>query len=131
MTALKGASNVTVTYNSNALTAHVNTVQLDNVIAELESTHLGSTASESDPGLAKHTLDIGGDWNSTIDGYLGPDGMSGTKRTCVIVFGPSGSQVTYTWTSQAFITNWQIQSPANGKQTWTAKLNLSGAGARS
>lgn len=135
MTALKGAGNATVTYNSNALTNYINSVDLANVIAELESTHMGSTATSSDAGLVSSTLNMGGDWNSVIDGFLGPDSLTGTKRTTVIVFGPSGSQVTWTWTASGdvggFVTNYQVQSPANGKQTWTAQLRLSGLGVRS
>lgn len=135
MTALKGAGNATVTYNSNGLTNFVNSADLQNVIAELESTHLGSTAQSADAGLVSSALNIGGDWNSTIDGYLGPDSLAGTKRTTVIVIGPSGSQVTWTWTASGdvggFITNYQVQAPANGKLTWTAQLRLSGLGVRS
>lgn len=135
MTALKGAGNAAVTYNSNALINYVNSVDLQNVIAELEATHLGSTAMASDGGLVKHTLQMGGDWNDTVDGYLGPDSLTGTKRTTAIVFGPSGSQVTYTWTASGavggFITNYSIKTTAAGKLEWSATLNLSGLGVRS
>lgn len=130
MAAIKGAGNATVTYNSNALTNYVNSVDLQNTIAELEATHLGSTAQEADPGLSSHSLQIGGDWNATLDGYLGPDSLSGTKRTCVIAFVSSGTTVSYTWTTQAFITNYTITTAATGKLEWSATLRLSGPGSR-
>lgn len=124
--AVKGAGNSTFTYNSNALTAHMNQQDLQSTIQELEATNLASTAQESAPGLAKWTLSIGGDWNATLDGFLAPDAMSGTKRTGVATVSDGSSTVTYTWTSQAWITNYQIQTQANDKITWTATLNLSG-----
>lgn len=130
MTALKGAGHSTVTYNSNALTAYCNQNQLNNTVADLEATNLSSTATESDPGLTSHDLDIGGDWNPTLDGYLGPDAMSATKRTAVITYTDGSTTITYTWTSQAFITNYQVKTAATGKLEWSAKLRLSGAGSR-
>lgn len=130
MAATKGAGNATVTYNANAITNYTNSVDLQNTIAELEATHLGSTAQESDAGLGSYQLQIGGDWNPTIDGYLGPDSLAGTKRTCAIAFTSGGSTVTYTWTSQAFITNYTVRTSATGKLEWSATLRLSGAGSR-
>lgn len=130
MTATKGAGNSTVTYNSNPLTNYVNSAEVQNTIAELEATHLGSTAQESDPGLSGHSLNIGGDWHPTLDGYLGPDSLTGTKRTAAIAFTAGGSTVTYTWTNQAFITGYNVSTTATGKLVWTATLRLSGAGAR-
>lgn len=130
MAAVKGAGNSTVTYNSNALTSYVNSVDLQNTIAELEATHLASTAQEADAGLGSYQLQMGGDWNPTLDGYLGPDSLTGTKRTAAIAFTAGGSTVTYTWTSQAFITNYSITTSATGKLEWKATLRLSGAGSR-
>jgi hypothetical protein len=129
MTAYKGAGAATVTYNSNALTNYVNSVDLQNTIAELEATHLGSTGEESDPGLVNSTLNLGGDWHATLDGYLGPDSIAGTKRTAVITF-TAGSTVTWTWTSKAYITNFKVNTAAKDKITWTAQLRLSGLGVR-
>lgn len=135
MAAIKGAGNNVVTYNSNALTNYINTSQLNNVIAELESTHMGSTAESSDAGLVSSDLDIGGDWGATIDGYLGPDSLTGTKRTTVIQFEDGATVVSWTWTASGdvggFITNYQVKSEATGKLAWTAKLRLSGLGVRS
>lgn len=131
MTATKGAGNATVTYNSNALTAYVNSVDLQNTIAELEATNLGSTGEESDPGLVNSVLNIGGDWHPTLDGYLGPDSIASTKRTAVITFTVGGTTITWTWTSKAFITNYKVNTAAKDKITWTAQLRLSGLGVRS
>jgi hypothetical protein len=130
MTALKGTG-VTVAYNSNAMAAYINSADLQNTIAELESTHLGSTAESADAGLVSSALNMSGDWNATQDGFLGPDSLAGTKRTVAIVI---GAAVTWTWTAAGdvggFITNYQIQTTASGKITWSAQLRLSGLGVR-
>lgn len=130
MAAIKGAGNNTVTYNANAITNYTNQTDLQATIAELEATHLGSTAMQTDPGLASWQLQIGGDWNSTIDGFLGPDALESVRRTTVIGFSDGSETVTYTWTAAGdvggFITNYQVQSTAQGKLAWTATLRLSG-----
>lgn len=131
MAAIKGAGNSNVTYNSNSLNNYVNSVDLANTIAELEATHLGSTGQESDPGLVKSTLQIGGDWSAALDAILGPDSLTGTKRTGVIAYDDGATTVSWTWTSQAFITNYNVKTTATGKLEWTATLNLSGLGVRS
>lgn len=134
MAALKGAGNTVISYNSNALTNYTNSAQLANTIAELESTHLGSTAESADAGLVSSALDIGGDWDSTLDGYLGPDSLTGTKRTTVITFTDGTDDVSWTWTASGdvggFVTNYQVQATATGKIVWTAQLRLSGLGVR-
>lgn len=126
MSATKAAGNTTCTYNSNAITNYCNQVDLQGVTAELEATHFGSTGEQYDPGLSAWTVGLGGDFDNTLDGYLGPDAITSTKRTAVIGFVNGGSTITYTWTSNAFITNYTINSQASGKQTWSAQLRLSG-----
>lgn len=132
MTALKGAGGITVTYNSNAITAYINSADLQNVVAELDSTHLGSTAMSSNAGLVKSTLQLSGDWSATLDGYFGPDFLSGTKRTVAIAI---AGAATYTWTASGdvggFITNYGPKAGATGKLEFSATLNLSGLGVRS
>lgn len=130
MAAIKGAGNSAVSYNSNALTNYVNSADLQNTIAELEATHLGSTAMAADAGLASFALQMGGDWGATIDGYLGPDSLTGAKRTVVVSYVDGATTVTYTWTASGdvggFITNYNPKTTATGKLEWTATLRLSG-----
>jgi len=133
MAGVKGAGNVTVTYNSNEITNYLSQVQLQGVISELEATHMGSTAEEYVPGLASWsaTIDLIG-WDSTVDGYLAPDIVSpGTKRTCAIAFTNGGTTVTYTWTSEAFITSFSLQAaPSEIIGAAGIQLRLNGAPAR-
>lgn len=133
MPATKAAGNITLSYNSNALAAYLNQASLEAVVAEIETTVLSSTAQEKIPGLGAWSVPVGGPWDSTLDGYLGPDAISppATMRTLVAVIGPSGSQVTYTWTSKAFISNYRIQTEPAGAITWSGTLSVSGAPTRS
>lgn len=133
MAAVKSESNVAVTYNSNAITAYCNSADLQAAIDRLEVTDLASTGKEYITGVGEWTISLGGYWDSTLDGYLAPDAVTpGTKRTGVIAFTDSGdTTVTYTWTSNAEIQDYQITSAVGGAIEFTATLALSGAPTRS
>lgn len=132
--AVKALGSITVTYNSNALTAKLNQASLEAIVAAIDTTNLASSAGEQIPGLVNWSVPVGGMWDSTLDGYLGPDAVSppSTLRTLVIVIGPSGSQVTYTWTSNSFISNYKFGADnPGGALTWSGTLAVSGAPTRS
>jgi len=102
---VKGAGSVTITWNSNNITSYVNTASIAGQIAELDTTDFGSSAMEYIPGLADWTANLEiRNWDSTVDGYLMPDLLAGTVRTFVIAFNDGTNTVTYTWTSNAFMT---------------------------
>ena len=130
--AVKGQGNTTVTYNSNALTNYCNQADLSATIADIETTHFGSTGRESTAGISTWAISLGGDFDSVVDGYLAPDAITtGTKRTAVISFEDNGGvTVSYTWTSNAEIGEYSITSTPTGKIEWTATLRLSGAPTR-
>ena len=130
--AVKGMGNFTLTYNSNALTNFCNQADLSATIEDLETTHFGSTGRESIAGIATWAISMGGDFDSVIDGYLGPDAVAtGTKRTAAIAFKDNGNvTVTYTWTTNAEIGDYNITSTPTGKSEWSATLRLSGAPTR-
>lgn len=128
--AVKTRGNVTVTYNSNALTNYLNTTSVEAIVNEIETTHFGSSGAEKIAGTGNWTVNVGGDWSSTLNGYLSPDAVSppSTLRTLVVVIGASGAQATYTWTTNAFISNYTISADdPNGKITWSGTLAVSGA----
>lgn len=133
MGATKAPGNITISYNSNALAGYLNQASIDGVIAEIDTTDLASTAMEKIPGLGSWSVPVGGFWDSTLDGYLGPDAIAppSTLRTLVVVIGPSGSQVTYTWTSNAFISGYKIAAEPGGALTWSGTLSVSGVPTRS
>ena len=130
----KGMGNVTITYNAVALTGYCNAVQLDAVVAAIDTTHFGSTAEESTPGSTKWKLDFGGNYDSAVDNVLGPDAVAPptTKRALVIVFGPVSNRVTYTWASgSAFVSSYGLKGDPKGMLTWSGTLEISGAPTRS
>ena len=130
--AVKSEGNAVVTYNSNNISAYCNQADVQATIDQLDSTNLASTAKESVTGFGEWSISIGGQWDSTIDGYLAPDAVTpGTKRTCSIAYTDSGSTtVTYTWTSNAEIQDYAISSATGALISWTATLMLSGAPSR-
>ena len=128
--AQKARSNTTVSYNSNAITNYVTQADLDRTIDQLETTSLGDTGKTYIAGDQSNKMSLQGNWGVTIDGYLGVDAGSGTKRTVVIVYTEGANTVTYTWTSNGEIENYKIASPANGLRTFTCDLILSGAPTR-
>ena len=130
--AQKGAGGATVTYNSNNISQYLNTNTLTNTIAELEATVLTSTAEESIAGLGSYELTIEGDWSKAIDDILGPDSLTGAKRTVVLIYGTAGTggTVTYTWTTNGFLTSYEINATATDKIVLCGTLRLNGAPVR-
>jgi hypothetical protein len=130
--AQKGAGNSTCTYNAQNITQYLNTNTLTNTIAELEATVLTSTAEESIAGLGSYELTLEGDWSKAIDDILGPDSLTGTKRTVVLTYGSvgTGGVVTYTWTTNGFLTSYEINATATDKIVLSGTLRLNGAPAR-
>lgn len=126
----KARGNTTVTYNSNNITAYVNQADLDRTIEMLDTTTLSSTAKESIAGDQTNKLSLQGNWRAALDAILAPDVGSGTKRTASIAYVDGATTVTYTWTSNAEIENYTIQSPASGLRTFSCDLALSGAPTR-
>jgi|SRR5262252_7328777 len=130
MPATRGAGNSTITYNAIPLTPYVMSPTLTNTINEIEATVLSSTAEESVAGLGSYQMQLEGNWEKALDDVLGPDSISGTLRTAVITFGSGAGMVTYTWTTKAFVTNYEISAAATDKLTFTATLRLNGAPTR-
>ena len=130
MAGIKTAGNLTVTYNSNAITAYCNTAAIASQLNQIDTTDLASTAMESIPGLANWSVDCGGNWDPTFDAYLRADMVAppSTLRTLAVVVGIGGSTVTYTWTANAYVSDWNVDasSPSDGL-TWTSTITCSGA----
>ena len=128
--AVKTLGNVTVTYNSNALTAYLNQASVEAVVAAIDTTVFSSSANTQIPGSVSWSVPVGGLWSSTLSGYLLADVVTPptTLRTLVIVIGASGAQVTYTWTSNSFISNYTVNNAdPNSAITWSGTLSVSGA----
>jgi hypothetical protein len=134
MAVKKVAGNVGVTYNANALKPHLNTASYNAVVNAIQTTNFNSTAEQNIAGLPGFSVEVGGPWSPTLDGFLGPDSISPptTLRTFIVTI----DTVTYTWSPGAaeygaFISNYTINasSPADGI-TWSGTLTCSGAPVR-
>lgn len=128
--AVRGSGNVVVTYNSNNITAYLNTAELAATVDELEATDLASTVAEYSPSLAQYNLTIGGDWAKALDDILGVDALAPVVRSCVIKFtDETGAWAQYAWTT-AFISGYSISASATGKIEHSPTLRLSGTPTR-
>lgn len=129
---VKGPKNCTFTLNAVNLTAYVEQVDLNMAVAELETTNLDSSAQEFIPGLPSYDASISvTKWDKVVDDVLGPLAMTPAKVTAAIAFvDASGDTVTYTWTTQAFVTGYTLSAQATGKISSSPKLRLSGVPSR-
>lgn len=117
-----------VMYNSQNITTYCDSADLDAAIEKLETTNLASTGVETITGDAEWSIGLSGMWDNALDAILGPDAVTpGTKRTASIAYTGSSATVTYTWTTNADIENYAIQSAVGDFIKWTADLALSGA----
>lgn len=131
MAGYKAQGNVTCTYNSNALTNYINQADLQSTLQQIEVTTLGDSGKVNIVDAAEWSIALGGTWHPTLDGYIAPDAVTpGTSRTAVITYSNGSSTVTYTWTTNAQIGDYQVQAAPGGAITWSATLTLSGAPTR-
>lgn len=133
------AGNVSVTYDGTNITGDLDTSSLEMLTNAIDVTNLASTAEEQIAGITKFNMPVGGPWSKTIDDVLAPDAISppATLKPLVVVIGPAGSQVTYTWSPGtisygSFISDYKIDSssPRDGIK-WSGALAISGAPVRS
>lgn len=130
---IKSLGNVTVTYISTDITQYLNTQSLEAVVNEIDVTNLASSADEKIAGSANWTINVGGFWAKALDDVVGPDAVSppSTMRDLVVTLGPVATRVTYTWTANAFISNYKVDaSDPKSMLGWSGTLSVSGAPVR-
>lgn len=131
MAPVKGATNSNLTYGGTAITAYLSQVDLQATIGQLEVTNLDSTGKVFLTEPTEWVIRGNGFWESALDTAIGPDAVTpGTKRNAVIDFINGGVTVTYTWTANAEVANYNITAPATGVIGCTFELRLSGAPVR-
>lgn len=125
---VKGSKNCTFTLNAVNMTAYVDQVDLNMAVAELETTNLDSSAQEFIPGLPSYDASITiTRWDKVVDDVLGPLAITPALVTAAIAFkDASGDTITYTWTTNAFVTGYSISGAATGKVTGSPTVRLSG-----
>lgn len=131
MAASKSRGNVTLTYGS-AITSYVNQADLSAALDVLDATVMNSTGTVNVADTSTWEIACGGPWESALDTILAVDAVApGTKRTTVVTYSSGGGQtVTYTWTSNGEISNYEIKAAPDALITWSATLTLSGAPVR-
>ena len=129
--AVKSRGNVTVTFNSVAITNYCSQAELAATVERLETTHFGSTGKETTAGDTEWSLTLSGDWATALDTALAPEAITtGTARTAVIAFDGGASTVTYTWTNTAEIGDFSVTASIGESIKWSTTLALSGAPTR-
>lgn len=129
----KGAGNFTISYNSVALAGYAASADIDAAVKELDTTVLTSTGQTKIPGVANFTLNLAGNYDVAVDNAIAPDVITPptTLRTVVVVYGPSGSTVTLTWTTNAFVQSYKVTTTPTDLMKWTAVVAVSGVPVRS
>lgn len=131
--ATKALGNITVTYDSLNITQYLNTASIAAIIAQIDTTNLASSGDEKIAGSGAWEVSVGGMWAKALDDKLGADAVSppATLKTLVVVVGAGGAQVTYTWTTNAFVGNYTIDTTdPKGMIGWSGTLAVSGAPGR-
>lgn len=117
-----GAGNYTLTYDGLNVTSQCDKADLEETVAELEATFGDSTGVAAEPGLKTFKITASGAWSKALDAKLRSSG----KKTAILTVGSSTELVSYTWTTQAFISNYKRTMAATERLNWSATINLSG-----
>lgn len=113
-----------------ALTAYVDSVELDDSVDMGETTTAGAEDKTFVSGVAEHDLSISGKWDDTAT--TGPDAilfsLVGLEVSSTFEFGPAGSAVgKVKYTGECFLTGYKRSAPIGGVVTYTADFKVTGA----
>lgn len=92
-----------------------------------DSTDLSATGQTAKAGRVGAQMTLSGNWNPTIDGYLGKGFFASDHYAAVVTLdGCEDGDVTYTW-DDTYVSSWKINTEATGKITWSATLRHNGS----
>ncbi len=132
MAGRKARGNITLTYNSQNITSYATKTGLKAAADKLDATTLASTAKESVAADVDWSVSIELNWDAALDTILAPDIITpGTKRTASLAIQGSSQTVTYTWTSNAEVSDYSVDSAVGELIKGSATLSMSGAPTRS
>lgn len=134
MAGVKAQGAIKVTYDSLDMTQYLDSTSLEATVNQIDVTTFASTGTEQTQGTTDWSVEVGGNWAFALDTKLG-DHMINTPspaKNLVVEIGKATAKAIYTWTANAFISNYRIEArdPA-GVIKWTGTLSVSGAPARS
>ena len=79
------------------------------------------------PGLTSWRSELKGFWTSALDDVFGEAASNEqNKVTYVFQIGVVPTEVSYTWTDEAFVSSYKIETNIDGALTYTASIALSG-----
>ena len=117
-----------VSIDGDNVSVYLDQASLDKMVETAETTAFADDDKEFIAGLRDATLNIGGHWDATGDGFVA-DWDDGAVVACIV--GPAGSTaglVRYTF--NALITNYSIDMPVGGRVGFSCSLQRTGATTR-
>ena len=123
--AFQHGKNAYLSIDATDISSYTDQQSLNRVKDLFETTTFGNNDKTYIDGLREYDLSIGGKWDPALD--LALDGTD-DGATVVFVFGPEGNtsgDVRYS--GDAFIANYNIDTPVGGGVTWTASFKPTGA----
>lgn len=105
------------------ISAYCDSSSLNRVKDLFETTTFGADDKTYIDGLREYDVPIGGKWDPTLDAAL--DGTD-DGATVQFKFAPGGSG-TIGYSGNAFLANYNIDSPVGGGTTWSASFKPSAA----
>lgn len=105
------------------VSSYTDQTSLNRVKDLFETTTFGNDDKTQIDGLREYDLPIGGKWDPALDAVI--DGAD-DGSSIAFQFAPGGS-ATMGYNGNAFISNYNIDSPVGGGVTWTATFKPSGS----
>jgi hypothetical protein len=126
---VKSLTNVTLDYDGGSLEEHARETSVGVSVDTIDATVLADANASEIPTNQNWEPTVSGFWSPTLDGILGPDAVTPptTLKTFVYVVGPAGSTRTFTWTTLAFVSNYEITATADGTVDFSATIGVSGS----
>lgn len=123
--AVPHGSGSVLSIDGNAWTSYCDSQSLDKVRDLAETSVFGTTDKTYVSGLRGHTIQIGGPWDPTLDGYAD---TADDGATVLFELGPEGGTAgDVKYSGSCLISGYSWQSSASAVPTWTASFTVTGA----
>ncbi len=112
------------------ISTYVDSVTFNSSLDEVETTTFGAQRKQYITGFAEGEISIGGNWDRTFDvlmSALETGFTAGTIATVTFEYGPEGNDSgDKRYTSEAVLTEYEVESSIQDQVTWTATLRVTG-----
>lgn len=123
--AFQHGKNAYLSIDGTDITAYSDSQSLNRVKDLFETTTFGNDDKTFIDGLREYDLSIGGKWDPTLDAAI--DGAD-DGATVAFVFGPEGNDSgDVQYSGNAFVSNYNVNTPVGGGVTWTATFKPTGS----